>query len=116
MKLAQDYLKETASGEARGGFNSRLYGDPLWKCMHMIPNGSRWAQRNGGWTLADEMIRAGKIFSIFKVDGKDLELKCYPDGNQWCCVGAGFTNLQECDAAFANTQTEAVEKYCELYN
>ncbi len=33
MKLAQHYLKETASGDSLGGFNSRLLGDSRMRCM-----------------------------------------------------------------------------------
>ena len=64
MKSAQDYLNPHAGGEARGGFNSRLFGDSFQVTMWNIPSPSeRWGQRNAGWALADKMIRDGKIFS-----------------------------------------------------
>lgn len=115
MKSAQDYLKPTAGGECRGGFNSRLFGDSRLKTMDRIPQGSRWAQRNAGWELADGMIRKGKIFSRTVIDGKDIEFKCMQDGNAWCCVGPDFENLQESDCyAFADTFDEAIIEFSKL--
>lgn len=108
MKMAQDYLRESASGECRGGFNSRMYGESWSICMDGIPTGHRWGQRNMGWETADEMIRKGKIFS--KEGG--VEFKCYPDGDRWCCVGPDFINLQESDGyTFADTQREAIDEF-----
>ena len=112
MKSAQDFLKETASGEARGGFNARLQGETFHQCMEGMPTGSRWGQRNNGWEIADKMIREGKIFSEIKTDNGRVEFKCTPDGNAWCCVGAGFKNLQESDNyAFGDTRDEAINAF-----
>lgn len=108
MKFAQDYLAQSASGEARGGFNSRLFGDSLLKTVKGVPHGARWGHRNAGWTLADKMIREGKIFSRTKIDDKEIEFRCYLDGTAWCCVGPGFENLQESFAAFGDTRAEAI--------
>ena len=32
----------------------------------------------------------------------------FMDGNQWCCVRPGFTDLVECLAGFGDTQPEAL--------
>lgn len=108
MMLAQDYLSDSASGECRGGFNSRLYGDSRSKTLRGIPNGSRWAERNAGWERADSMIRKGSIFSM----ECGVEFKCSPDGNQWCCIGPDFINLQESENyTFGSTQREAIDAF-----
>ena len=116
MKLAQDYLKDTASGECRGGFNARLQGESFNKCMEGMPQGFRWGQRSNGWEIADRMIREGKIFSEIKTEKGRVEFKCYQDGDQWCCVGPEFENIQESNCSFGDTQEAAIEKYIDLYS
>ena len=109
LKYAQDFLPDTASGEACGGFNTRVLGYSFSECMDGISAPSeRWGQRCAGWTLADKMIREGKIFSRIKTKNGDIEFKCFPDGDSWCCVGYGFVNLQESNNyCFGNTYIEA---------
>ena len=117
MKTAQDYMDKYSGGEARGGFNSRLQGlTNAETCGGYI--GSRWAERNGGWELADGMIKAGKIFSEIRLEnGKRLEYKCMPDGNAWCCISPEFENLQESDCyTFADTREEAIIKFIDKSN
>ena len=44
------------------------------------------------------------------------ELAVYQDGNAWCAVKRdGFTNIQECDAAFADTRQEAIDEFYRLF-
>lgn len=115
MKTAQDYLKETASGEARGGFNARLQGQTHHECMDGMPAGSRWGERNAGWDLANKMIMNGEIFSRAKINGKEIEFKCFRDGDSWCCVGPDFVNLQESDNyAFGDSRDEAIINFSEV--
>jgi len=112
MKLAQDYLKATASGEMRGGFNARLQGQSFNRCMDGILSGNRWAERNRGWELADSMIRKGKIFSEIQTDKERVEFKCFPDGNEWCCVAPEFVDITESDCyAFSDTRDEAIVEF-----
>ena len=114
MKSAQDYLKETASGETRGGFNSRIQGNTNRECMNGMPHGSRWGQRNNGWDIADKMIKEGKIYSKIYSNklGQKIEFKCMPDGNMWCCVGANFIDLQESDNyEFGDSWADAINKF-----
>ena len=111
MKLAQDYLKSTSSEETRGGFNARLQGMSFGECMSGIPSGSRWGEHSRGWEIADSMIKKGDIFSEIETEKGRIEFKCYLDGNLWCCIGPEFTNIQECYAAFGNTQDAAIRKF-----
>jgi len=112
MDTAQEHLKDTASGETRGGFNSRLQGFSLLETVEGVPSGSRWAQRNAGWELADGMIRKGKIYSMLKTDKGSIEFKCFPDGEAWCCVGAGFEDLQgSSNYSFGDSWQKAVDNF-----
>lgn len=95
MKMAQDYMSPYSGGQAMGGFNSRLYGESWSKACGGMPAGSDWAARDSGWRLANKMIMEGKIFSETEVNGKTITFKCFQDGDQYCCVGEGFENLQE---------------------
>ena len=145
MKSAQDFLKDTASGETRGGFNSRIQGHTLLQTTEGIPSGSRWGQRSWGWEMADKMIKEGKIYfthnfhqshqgcekgyafpyggtwacNTCNSDGfqKDWwNIKVFQDGDAWCCVGEGFENLQESDCyAFGDSREEAIGAYGEIY-
>lgn len=112
MKTAQDYLKPTVSGEMRGGFNSRIQDQTFTECMGRTPQGNGWGERSRGWTIADTMIREGKIFSEIKTDKGFVEFKCYRDGDKWCCIAPEFVNLQESDCfVFADTREEAIERF-----
>jgi hypothetical protein len=111
----QHYLSETANGHCMGGFNSRLYGESCLQTVDGVPQGYIWGQRILGWELADGMIREGKIFSDVKIDGKTIRFKCYKDGNQWCCVGDGFEDLQESsNYAFGETRDAAIKNFATL--
>lgn len=41
--------------------------------------------------------------------GYRQEARLYLDGNKWCAVGYGFTDLATCNAGFGDTQGEAIE-------
>jgi len=115
MKLAQDYLKETVSGETRGGFNARLQGQTFSQCMDGMPAGHRWGQRNAGWELAENMINRGEIFSEIVTDNGRVEFKCFLDGDSFCCIAPEFINLQESDCyAFGDTRQQAIDKFLML--
>ena len=134
MKTAQDLMN--GSGEALAGFNRRIYGEN--RCTD-IRAGAAFA----GWSLADGMIRAGKIFSVHNFhhthggcQGHAFEyggtwvcntcnhsgldrpwwiIKVYADGNAWCCIGEGFEDLQSSDNyAFGDTREEAIQNYGDL--
>ncbi len=60
--------------------------------------------------MADKLITQGKAYSTLL--GSTVEFKCTPDGNSWCCVGAGFVDLQESDNyAFGDTREEAIDAF-----
>lgn len=112
MKFAQDYLDNSTSGQAASGFNRRLYGQSFSEAIDGAPSRNQLA---AGWMLADSMIRKGKIFSLTKIDGKEIEFKCYLDGNAWCCVGPDFEDLQSSDCfAFSDTREEAIKAFAAL--
>lgn len=42
-------------------------------------------------------------------------IKCYPDGDAWCCVGPDFEDLQTSDNfAFGETRDAAIKAYGDL--
>lgn len=51
-----------------------------------------------------EFARAG-LLAVAK------NLRVYRDGNQWCCTGVEFINLQESPAAFADSPKEAIDAF-----
>lgn len=135
MRTAQDFPNINFYGSAMSGFNRRIYGEARYD--------NRYPDREimAGWNLANDMILAGKIFYIQQfphrnchghafqygghwvcntccnqdVDRPWWEIKVYQDGNAWCCVGAGFEDLQESDNyAFGATREEAIRNYGEL--
>lgn len=123
MNTAQDYLKDTASGQMRGGFNARLQGESFAKALEFVPQGWHWGQRCAGWDAANKMILDGKIYSVHRFEflppctlwPEWWVVKVYKDGDEWCCVGEGFESLQESDNfAFGDTRDQALENYKQL--
>jgi hypothetical protein len=53
--------------------------------------------------------------NLIEIDGKEIEFKCYQDGNAWCCVGPDFEDLAVSDAAFGDTRDEAIEAFAQMY-
>lgn len=120
MKTAQDYLVSTCSGQMRGGFNARLQGEDFLTAMDCVPQGYEWGQRCAGWDAAEKLISEGKIFSVYRFEylprctlwPEWWVVKVYKDGNEWCCVGEGFENLQESENfEFGSTRNKALENY-----
>lgn len=138
MKTAQDYMKGNG-GETFAGFNRRIYGETYADAFRHA-QGEQYRQLYFGWTLADGMIKAGKIYSIHNfhnshggcnghaflyggtwvcntcgcsgVNKPWWVIKVQKDGDQWCCVGEDFENLQESrNYAFGPTYEEAVNNY-----
>ena len=138
MKTAQDYMNGPG-GQAFAGFNRRIYGESFADAFqHTHEKQDR--ELYGGWMLADSMIKSGKIFYIHNfhqshggcrghaflyggawvcnscnqsgVDKPWWAIKVAKDGDQWCCVGEGFENLQESsNYAFGSTREEAIKNY-----
>ncbi len=134
MKFAQDILSEWTSGVAMGGFNARVLG-------HTCDDHYRHRDFKGaaGWSLADDMVRKGKLFYVHNFHTSDRchafpyggtwvcngcnrsrldepwwTIKVFKDGDAWCCIGEGFDDLQASDNyAFGSTRNEAISNYGE---
>jgi len=139
LTFSEDHLKYPG-GDTGGGFNSRILGHSYQEAMANINHG--YGDRVAGWRLADEMVRAGKVYAVhnfhashectghaFPYGGtfvcntcgkSDLNkdwwsIKCYADGNAWCCVGLDFEDLQASDCfAFGDTYDAAIAAYGDL--
>lgn len=139
LMMAEHFLI-CPGGNAGGGFNSRVLGHSYAEAMNHIQHG--YGSRSSGWKLADDMARAGKLYAVhnfhhshechghaFPYGGSfvcntcgraDLakpwwSIKCYPDGNAWCCVGLDFEDLQASDCyAFGDTYDAAIKAYGDL--
>ena len=139
LKFADQVLKYPGGSEA-SGFNCRIMGHNYQQTL----SGLTWGigRTLAGWRLADEMVRAGKLYAVhnfhhshecrghaFPYGGSfvcnecgrtSLEkewwtIKCYADGNAWCCVGADFEDLQASDCfAFGDSYDEAIKAYGDL--
>lgn len=113
MKTAQDYIKNS-TGYCMGGFNSRLFGESFTETTRSA-RGYVFNELSAGWYLADGMIKDGKIYSKIRINQKELEFRCFKDGNQYCCVGKGFENLQESkNYAFGDSFDEAIVNFALL--
>jgi len=146
LKLSHEVMQH-GGGDAGCGFNRRIHGQAHHEAVGSMPHGPAYGAASAGWELADKMIREGRLYYVhnfhhshecignaFSYGGKfvcetctfpgwpTLEkpwwtIKCYPDGNAWCCVGADFEDLQASDCfAFGGTREEAIENYGNLYS
>jgi len=132
---AQDLLGASASGQERGGFNMFIMGDE--RPNPQVFRGGSFEGYNSGYSLAEEMATEGKIFYthnfpcscggiLFLYGGKTVCNDCggnsqredwhvirvEKDGDQYCCYGQEFINLQESDNyAFGATREGAIEAY-----
>jgi len=139
LKFSEHFLKYPG-GATGGGFNSRVLGHSYPQAMQ----GTQWdyAARSNGWEIADRLAREGKLYAVHNFHnshecgghafpyGGDFvcntcgrnrlakhwwAIKCYPDGNAWCCVGLDFEDLQSSDCyAFGDTYDAAIKKYGDL--
>jgi len=139
LKFADQVLKGSG-GSAFGGFNSRIMGHDYSQTM----SGRTWdiGQTVAGWRLADDMVRAGKLYAVHnfhhshecaghafpyggtfvcnecgksRLEKEWWTIKCYVDGNAWCCVGPDFEDLQSSDCfAFGDTYDAAIAAYGDL--
>jgi hypothetical protein len=138
MKTAQDYISN-GRGEELAGFNRRIYGESYADAFQYA-SGEQYRHLYAGWSLADKMINEGKIYYRHNFHhshggcsghaflyggfwvcntcgGKGVDkpwwiIKVQQDGDQWCCIGEGFENLQESsNYAFGSTRGEAIKNY-----
>ena len=136
LKFADQVLKGSG-GSAFCGFNSRVLGYDYPQTM----DGLNWGigETASGWNLADKMVRDGKLYAVHnfhhsheckghafpyggsfvcndcgrsKLEKDWWTIKCFADGNAWCCVGAEFEDLQSSDCyAFGDTYDAAIVAY-----
>lgn len=139
LKYSEHFMKH-AGGEAGCGFNARIMGHSHQEAMSQIVHG--YVERAYGWHLADNMASAGKLYAVHNFhnshecsghafpyggtfvcntcDRSNLAkdwwgIKCFPDGDAWCCVGLEFEDLQTSDCyAFGSTYDEAIKNYGDL--
>lgn len=140
LKYAQDLIK-TNSPNVMGGFNGFINGHKEPK-MSEYGDRSEWYSRLQGFQHAEKMakengigfknpFKCGKSTNCFPFDyggffvcnscgnkGVDKDwwkIKVEKDGNEYCCHGLDFLNLQESDNyAFGKTFEEAISNYGEL--
>lgn len=139
LEMADSLMR--GSGNALGGFNSRVLGDSPDQAYGYPNHPATVGERSSGYWLADGMIKAGKIYYVQHFPHKNCDghaftygggwvcnkcgqsniakswwkIKVFKDGNAWCCVGEGFEDLQESDNfAFGDTREEAIKNYGEL--
>ena len=124
------------TAQFRAGFSIRINGGTYSD----MTEHSDWRDgKSVGWESADKLISEGKIFFVypFKCERSSCptrfqyggfwacnscnthidtpewwKIKVIKDGNQYCCIGTGFINLQESDNyGFGNTFNDAIEDY-----
>ncbi len=132
LKYAQDLIKTNSSSVACG-FNSFIMGHDSPK-----PNDHHdYFSRSQGYDYAKKMAENGEIVFTHKfkckcggypfqyggfwvcnscggrnVDENWWKIKVEKDGNEFCCHGIDFVNLQESDNyAFGKTFYEAIKEY-----
>lgn len=136
--LTGQYIMKDPSSGAISGFNMRIYGHSHSDAFR-YPYEWQNASRHGGWDLAEKLIDEGKIYYVHNfhklkcptghafpyggtwvcntcgnsgLDEEWWKIKVMQDGNEWFCVGLGFTNLQESsNFAFGTTRDAAIEAY-----
>lgn len=137
LKYAQDLIK-TNNRSVAAGFNMFVNGHPP---ITFADGYSDAYDRMQGYEYAEEMAKENGIAFIktFKCDkdschpflyggffvcnscgGKEVDkdwwkIKVEKDGNEYCCHGLDFINLQESNNfAFGKTFEEAIENYGKL--
>lgn len=121
------------------GFNIRIGGGQYFELRDRHNRADLYPYFN----KADELIKDGKIFYVhpFKCKSENCngrfqygggwacndcgtcintpewwKIKVEQDGDQFCCIGNGFINLQESENyAFGGTKEEAIQNYRKLF-
>jgi hypothetical protein len=134
--LYGQYVLDTTNASGLCGFNIRVMGGTL----NDLYKHSDWRSMYGGFLTAEELIKEGRIYYInnFKCECGDYRfqyggtwvcntcenkgaapwwtIKVVQDGDQYCCVGEDFINLQEStNYAFGKTKEEAKNNYEKLF-
>lgn len=139
-----DYPAVCNGGSGGAGFNRRVYGSTYLEAFQ-YPHEFQDVYLNAGYRLADKLIDQGKIYYVHNFHhldcrrggyafqyggfwvcndcgGSNLEnekwkIKVFKDGNNYCCVGLGFENLQESsNYGFGDTKEDAIKDYWKNVN
>lgn len=136
--LTAQYILKNPSVQQASGFNRKIYGEPY-------PDIKEGFEIMQGYLYAEKMINEGAIYYTHnfhklecpravpsdafiygghwvcnscgksRVDRPYWNIKIIKDGNEWCCRGEGFENLQiSSNYAFGKTREEALTNYHNL--
>lgn len=136
LKTAQELIK--ANSNVMGGFNQFIFGSPPPK-RGDYGSGDQWYSETQGYEYAKEMAKKGEIYFtwVFKcgvntdcfpfmfggvfvcnscgrsnVDKDWWVIKVEKDGNEYCCHGLDFEDLQSSDNyAFGGTFEQSITNY-----
>ena len=140
LKYAQEFIK-SSNRLVYGGFNTFINGGNEPK-SHEYGDKSQWYAMYQGYQYAEKMakedgiaftyrFKCGKNSNCFpfeyggfivcnacgnkNVDKEWWKIKVEKDGNEYCCHGLDFINLQESDNyAFGKTFEDAIKNYEKL--
>lgn len=129
-------LYKWVTAQFRSGFSIRLNGGTY----HDLTEHVDWRDgKSAGFHEADRLIKDGKIFFVYPFECERdscptrfqyggywacnkcnthintpewWKIKVEKDGDAYCCIGVGFTNLQESENyAFGNNYQDAINQY-----
>jgi hypothetical protein len=131
-----EQLYEWCTAGFRAGFSIRINGGSYSD----LTEHSDWRDgKNAGFNEAEKLIKKGKIFFVYPFECERegcptrfqyggywacnscnthintpdwWKIKVTQDGNKYCCIGDGFTNLQESNNyAFGDSFQDAINQY-----
>jgi len=135
LQTAQ-HIAWDASGLFSSGFNRRIYGETIAEATKDQP-----LAVHQGYNYADKLIKNGEIYYIHNFHQKECvgmafqyggfwvcntcggkavdeswwTIRVFQDGNEFCCVGENFVNLQESNNyAFGKSRAEAINNYGDI--
>jgi hypothetical protein len=112
LSMGQQYY----NGRTHWEFGTPIYsyGQVVRTILGPCPScGSVTSTYGGGYSCHNDYCQhSASVFACNagpKPDWWNTEIRVFRDGNAWCAVGAGFTNIQESDAGFGDTPQAAVD-------
>jgi hypothetical protein len=140
--LTGQHFYNNASGRFLSGFNRKIYGETYQEAFSTQYERTD-IDMVSGWNAAEKLIDKGDIYYVHdfhnlecdkgyafqyggfwvcnSCGGKGVDrnwwtIKVYKDGDEWCCVGEDFDNLQCSDNyAFGKTRDEAISNYGNIF-
>lgn len=131
--LSAQYLLKDPSSSFSAGFNMKIFGETYQAVIDCYDS----LEKMQGFEKAEEMIKDGKIYytHVFKcgcgdhpflyggffvcnkcggkgVDEKWWGIRIQKDGNEYCCTGENFEDLQSSkNYAFGKTFKDSIDNY-----